>query len=74
MPRARADSVAEELSCAPYGVCARGFHEAILWVLAGNEPAERFYRARGYRRDGARRHENPWGVDAEVIRYRRSLA
>jgi ribosomal protein S18 acetylase RimI-like enzyme len=53
---------------------AQGFPEAILWVLVGNEPAERFYRAWGYRHDGAHRHECPWGVDAEVIRYRRSLA
>ncbi|HTW41839.1 MAG TPA: GNAT family N-acetyltransferase [Solirubrobacteraceae bacterium] len=51
----------------------QGLREAVLWVLVGNEQAERFYRARGYRRDGGHRHERPWGVNAEVIRYRRSL-
>jgi GNAT superfamily N-acetyltransferase len=52
---------------------ARGFDRAVLWVLAGNERAASFYLAGGWRRDGARRHEDIWGVDAEVIRYRRSL-
>jgi GNAT superfamily N-acetyltransferase len=52
---------------------ARGFHEAILWVLFGNAAAARFYRADGWRRDGGHRHEDVWGVDAEVVRYRRTL-
>lgn len=48
--------------------------EAILWVLTGNEQAERFYRARGWRRDGAWRWEEPYGVRSRVIRYRHALA
>ena len=32
-----------------------GFGEVTLWVLAGNEPARRFYTARGFRPDGGRR-------------------
>src|SRR5437763_506096 len=31
-----------------------GFAEAILWVLAGNERAQRFYQADGWLPDGAR--------------------
>lgn len=51
----------------------RGFEEAILWVLVGNQPAERFYRADGWRRDGAERWEQPYGVVSRVTRYRRAL-
>jgi GNAT superfamily N-acetyltransferase len=52
---------------------ALGPRGAILWVLTGNEQAERFYRARGWGRDGARRWEEPYGVRSRVIRYRRAL-
>jgi len=51
----------------------RGFTNAILWVLAGNERAERFYRADGWTPDGARRREVIWGVAAEEVRFRRDL-
>jgi GNAT superfamily N-acetyltransferase len=53
---------------------ALGQRQAILWVLTGNEQAERFYRARDWARDGARRWEEPYGVRSRVIRYRRALA
>lgn len=49
------------------------FAEAILWVLAGNVRAERFYRRDGWRRDGARRHDEAWGIAANEVRYRRNL-
>jgi GNAT superfamily N-acetyltransferase len=52
---------------------ARGFEEAILWLLIGNRRAERFYRADGWEPDGSRRQEDVWGVDANVIRFRRAL-
>jgi GNAT superfamily N-acetyltransferase len=52
---------------------ARGFTEAILWVLAGNRRADRFYRADGWLPDGARREEEIWGVRADELRYRRTL-
>jgi GNAT superfamily N-acetyltransferase len=52
---------------------ARGFEEAILWLLVGNEGAERFYRADGWAPDGSSRHENVWGVESHVIRFRRAL-
>jgi GNAT superfamily N-acetyltransferase len=53
---------------------AMGCGEAVLWVLVGNERAERFYRAQGWWADGSRRRENIWGLDADEIRYRRTLA
>ncbi len=52
---------------------AQGYEHAILWVLTGNESAERFYRADGWTRDGAHRWEEPYGVRSRVIRYRRRL-
>ncbi len=50
-----------------------GFELAVLWLLAGNEQAARFYRSCGWTPDGARRREDPWGVDVEVQRWRRTL-
>jgi GNAT superfamily N-acetyltransferase len=52
---------------------ARGFEEAILWLLIGNRRAERFYRTDEWEPDGSRRQEDMWGVDANVIRFRRAL-
>jgi GNAT superfamily N-acetyltransferase len=53
---------------------ADGFEQGVLWVLRGNEVAERFYTAAGWRRDGAEREEHPYGVVSNVVRMRRSLA
>jgi GNAT superfamily N-acetyltransferase len=50
-----------------------GVEHTLLWVLAGNTRAERFYRADGWLADGARRREDPWGIEAEVVRYRRAV-
>ncbi|MHB1517092.1 MAG: GNAT family N-acetyltransferase [Acidimicrobiales bacterium] len=50
-----------------------GFREAVLWLLVGNQRAERFYRIDGWSPDGARRREDVWGVTVDEIRYRRSL-
>jgi hypothetical protein len=50
-----------------------GFREGILWVLLGNEGAERFYAADGWSRDGATRTEQPYGPVVEVRRFRRRL-
>jgi GNAT superfamily N-acetyltransferase len=51
----------------------RGFNEAAVWVLVGNDRADHFYRADGWRPDGARRTEDVWGVEADLSRYRRRL-
>ena len=50
-----------------------GFEEAVLWVLIGNESAERFYLAHGWHADAERRHERFWGVPVEVKRFSRAL-
>lgn len=57
----------------------RGYREAILWMLEGNERAQRFYDRRGWVRDGGRRAADYPGVafDREPpieIRFRRRLA
>ena len=49
-----------------------GFTEARLWVLDGNERAERFYRAAGWVADG-RKVDVLGGVEVAEIRYRKSL-
>jgi GNAT superfamily N-acetyltransferase len=50
-----------------------GFHAALLWVLAGNTRAERFYQIDGWVADGQRRTETMWGIKVEELRYRREL-
>jgi len=51
----------------------QGYRHATLWLLAGNQRAERFYRADGWTPDGKGRTESIWGVNVNEIRYRRSL-
>jgi hypothetical protein len=50
-----------------------GFSEAVLWVLVGNERAERFYRIDGWGPDGQRRLQCVHGITVDEIRYFRSL-
>jgi GNAT superfamily N-acetyltransferase len=52
----------------------RGFERALLWVLAGNRRAERFYEAKGWRADGMLRRDTVWDVEVEETRYLRQLA
>ncbi len=49
-----------------------GFTEARLWVLEGNERAERFYRAAGWRADG-RKTADFQGAEVAEVRYRKVL-
>jgi GNAT superfamily N-acetyltransferase len=51
----------------------QGFGEASLWVLAGNERADRFYRLDGWAPDGSRRLDEVWGLTLDEVRYCRSL-
>jgi GNAT superfamily N-acetyltransferase len=51
----------------------QGFVDVILWVLAGNDRAQRFYHADGWVPDGSRRQQEVWGVMADEVRYRRPL-
>jgi ribosomal protein S18 acetylase RimI-like enzyme len=50
-----------------------GFSAAVLWVLVGNERAERFYRLDGWRPDGSQRQNQVWDVEVNEVRYRSPL-
>lgn len=50
-----------------------GFRNAVLWVLAGNTRAERFYQIDRWAPDGLRRTDSVWGVTVDEIRYQRGL-
>jgi ribosomal protein S18 acetylase RimI-like enzyme len=52
---------------------ARGCDAAILYVLQGNERAERFYRLDGWRADGLEKVETVIGLTLPERRYRRAL-
>ena len=51
----------------------QGFLEGVLWVLVGNQRAQRFYRVDGWLPDGSRRDQEVWGITVDEIRYRRPL-
>jgi RimJ/RimL family protein N-acetyltransferase len=51
-------------------LAATGFTSAILWVLATNHRARRFYEAGGWRRDGTARTEEIAGARVDEVRYR----
>jgi ribosomal protein S18 acetylase RimI-like enzyme len=50
-----------------------GFTEAVLWVLVGNERAQRFYRIDGWAPDGSEQTVELWGTKINDIRFRRAL-
>lgn len=53
---------------------ADGFHEAVLWVLQGNQPAIAFYEGAGFVADGAARAKcRADGTEMSLVRYRRRL-
>lgn len=49
-----------------------GFAQAILWVMEGNQRAERFYRAAGWERDG-RKLDTFQGAEVAELCYRKVL-
>lgn len=51
---------------------SRGYKEAVLWVLEGNQQARRFYEAMGFRLDGGTKDVN-LGTPLEAVRYRKAL-
>ena len=54
-------------------LAARGHREAVLWVLAGNVRAQRFYAADGWTSDGRTEQQEIWGLVVTDRRYRRVL-
>jgi ribosomal protein S18 acetylase RimI-like enzyme len=49
-----------------------GFPKALLWVIEGNERAERFYQAAGWTRDGEK-EDVFQGTTVTELRYRKQL-
>ncbi len=47
-----------------------GFGEVVLWVLATNAPARRFYESRGWVHDGAEKGDEIFGFALQEARYR----
>jgi hypothetical protein len=58
----------------------RGYREAILWVVQGNDRAAAFYERNGWARDGVERAADYPGVtfaegrEPTEIRFRRGLS
>jgi GNAT superfamily N-acetyltransferase len=52
----------------------QGFGAAVLWVLVGNDRAERFYVRDGWAPDGSRRVDEVWGATVDERRYQRRLS
>lgn len=50
-----------------------GFRRAVLWVVAGNARAQRFYRGDGWTADAMHRPRQVWNVTVDTVRYSRVL-
>jgi len=61
------------LAAAESALLSSGHHEALLWVLAGNNRARTFYERQGWRMGKPIRLENIGGVDVTEVRYEKSL-
>jgi GNAT superfamily N-acetyltransferase len=49
-----------------------GYREYVLWVLATNDRARRFYETGGWRPDGATKTDDSRGLPLTEVRYRRA--
>jgi ribosomal protein S18 acetylase RimI-like enzyme len=75
LPEAWATGTGRELmGAAVERLAARGFAQAILWVLEDNPRARRFYEAAGWHPDGGRRTETIGDVPVDEVRYGRVLS
>jgi GNAT superfamily N-acetyltransferase len=61
------------IAAARANLLALGYRKALLWVLAGNARAERFYRIDQWAADGRCRTDSVWGVTVNEVRYQRGL-
>ena len=52
---------------------ARGFTNAVLWVLDSNARADRFYRIDGWIADNVARRVTLWGIEILEHRFHRQL-
>jgi GNAT superfamily N-acetyltransferase len=62
------------LTAAVRRLAQENFSRASLWVLAGNDPARRFYESRGWSSDGAAKQESFGGIVQTEVRYVCSLS
>lgn len=51
----------------------RGYAEAVLWLLVGNERGRLFYERDGWVREERRQTAECWGISLDTVRYRRVL-
>ena len=51
----------------------RGFTEAVLWLLVGNDRGLRFYQQHGWAPNGRKRSEEIWGVRIRELQLERRL-
>jgi ribosomal protein S18 acetylase RimI-like enzyme len=51
---------------------SRGYERAVLWVLAANQQARRFYEAMGFSFDGQSK-DIDWGTVLKAVRYAKVL-
>jgi GNAT superfamily N-acetyltransferase len=71
LPDAWGSSAGRELMAAGLAALREfGFAEAILWVLADNPRARRFYEREGWHTDGGLKREAFLDVEVEEVRYR----
>ena len=61
------------VSAARANLFGLGFRKAVLWILAGNLRAHRFYQRDGWAPDGVRKTDSIWGVTVDELRYQRVL-
>lgn len=61
------------IDAARRGFVDQHLEDAVLWMLVGNQRADRFYRIDGWRPDGQRRMQEIHGIDVDEVRYFRSL-
>jgi ribosomal protein S18 acetylase RimI-like enzyme len=54
-------------------LAGQGRTAALLWVLVGNDRAQRFYRIDGWLPEGSRRQVEVYGVAVDEVRYARAL-
>ena len=75
LPEAMGTGVGRALLAAGVeAMAARGYADAILWVLDDNPRARAFYEREGWAEDGATKTDEFLGVPVTEVRYRRSLA
>lgn len=74
-PPAQGDGVGRALMAeALHTMGGFGWSRALLWVLAGNAPARRFYERGGWRSDGVRRRASIGPASTPQLRYVRTLS